>query len=106
VKRSLASSNEIKVGHFTCREGVISGPEEYMAERGKELIAKINGVPGANFQGTKTPDVDGITSILIRFQVDFTEWLIQKLLSENLLSPANAKSFTDTLMAVNPKYKN
>jgi hypothetical protein len=97
---------EIRVGHFTCRGGVISGPEEYMAERGAELIAKINNLPGADFQEGKPSKPDGITAILIRFQVDFTEWLIMKLLSENLLSPANARSFTDILMAVEPKYIN
>lgn len=99
-------SEEIKVGHFTCRDGVISGPEEYMADRGKALIAKIEGTPGANFQGTSKPGLDGIKAILGRFQADFTEWLIQKLISENLLTPANAKSFADTFIATDPKHKN
>ncbi len=106
MNNSRNAGDEIRVGHFSCRNGVISGPEEYMAERGRELVAKINGVPGANFQGTKTSNINGITAILIRFQVDFTEWLITKLLAENLLSPANSKMFTDTLIVVDPKYKN
>ncbi len=106
MKNPQCNSNEVRVGHFTCRDGLISGPDEYMADRGSELIAKIGNIPGTGYPANIPKNVYGIKALLARFQIDFTDWLIEKLLKENLLSPENAKACAAIFIEVDPKFKN
>ncbi len=63
------------VGQFTCEDGILCGPRDYMKEQGNALLDKI--LVGEdtvfNMTATQSPDIE--TAILVRLQTDYAGWL-------------------------------
>jgi hypothetical protein len=68
-----------EVGRFALEDGVVSGPAEYMRERGdarlREIEAGRDSVFNAGLQ-FGSPNVE--TAILVSLQTDYAGWLGQK----------------------------
>ncbi len=63
------------VGRFTIDGDSITGPAEYMTERGNELLDRIMAGDDAVFNTTAhySPDVE--MAVLVRIQTDFAGWM-------------------------------
>lgn len=72
----MPATNEITVGKFTFdrKTGVVSGPKEYMEERGSARIRSIEDGQDVvfNFGVTSAPDV--FTAVLVSLQTDYASW--------------------------------
>jgi hypothetical protein len=66
-----------KVGRFEFdpKSGTLSGPAEYMKERGNALIDAIQGGTDNIFNMTASFSPDPVTAIMVRLQTDFAGWL-------------------------------
>ncbi len=63
------------VGQFTCEDGILCGPRDYMEEQGNGLLDKILAGEDAIFNMTKDQSSDIETAILVRLQTDYAGWL-------------------------------
>lgn len=65
-----------KVGEFTYADGVVSGPAEYMRERGNDRIERIlAGTCSAFAAGVRFgAGVDTATLVLTSLQTDYAGW--------------------------------
>ena len=81
--------NEKTVGQFSCKDGCISGPKQYMVEQGCALIEKIEAGQDLIFNMTSHRSPDFITAILVRLQTDFAGWRGVKSLLTALRSVSN-----------------
>ncbi len=67
-----------RVGAFAIDNGVISGPANYMKERGNEKLKRITGGEDVVFNASllQSPDVE--TGVLVALQTDYAGWLGQR----------------------------
>lgn len=65
---------KVEVGAFTYENGVLTGPVEYMAERGNARLDRILSGQDAvfNFGCTRAPSVE--QAILVSLQTDYAGW--------------------------------
>lgn len=70
----------LKVGEFTCENGSVAGPAEYMRERGSARLERImSGTDTVfNFGCRQSPNVE--TAVLVSLQTDYAAWKGQRLL--------------------------
>jgi len=72
----MTDSTTITVGAFTYNRetGEVSGPEEYMRERGFARIARIEAGQDVvfNMGCTRSPNVE--TAVLVSLQTDYAGW--------------------------------
>ncbi len=63
------------VGRFELEDGILSGPAQYMKERGDALVDAICAGEDVIFNTTAhlSPDVE--TAVLVRLQTDYAGWL-------------------------------
>lgn len=73
-----------KVGEFTLENGTVSGPAEYMRERGNERLERImSGTDTVfNFGCRQSPNVE--TAVLVSLQTDYAAWRGTKALLKGL----------------------
>jgi len=66
--------DEKTVGRFTYKGGAITGPAQYLEDRGIALLETIKAGQDPVFNKTwhKSPDI--ITALLVRLQNDYTGW--------------------------------
>jgi hypothetical protein len=72
------------VGQFVIENGVLTGPAQYMHERGNSKLAEIESGMDCVFNASleHSPDVE--TGILVAMQTDYAAWLGAKELSRCL----------------------
>ena len=65
----------VTVGRFTFQNGTLSGPQEYMRERGNTLADRIvaGDDPMFNMTAHLSPTVE--CALLVRLQTDYAGWL-------------------------------
>jgi hypothetical protein len=63
------------IGSFTLADGILSGPQDYMIERGNALTDRILAGEDTiyNLTASQSPDVE--TAVLVRLQTDYAGWL-------------------------------
>lgn len=69
-------SDRITVGVFTCEDGSVSGPAEYMREQGFERIKKIERGEDVVFNmgaGGLSPSPE--VALLVSLQTDYAGWV-------------------------------
>jgi len=63
------------VGKFSLTDGVLSGPYEYMVERGNALVDRMLAGEDQIFNLTESQSPDVETAILVRLQTDYAGWV-------------------------------
>ena len=82
------------VGRFELEDGILSGPAQYMAERGDTLVDAIFAGEDMIFNTTAhlSPNIE--TALLVRLQTDYAGWLgmkqVEGWLSSSLQTSADA----------------
>lgn len=84
---------EKTVGVFTYQKGTISGPKEYMEQKGNALISKIEDGRDPVFNITADQSPDLITAILVRLQTDYAGWIgVKRLIDSLKISPSTNRT--------------
>ena len=76
----------VTVGAFTYEDEVVTGPAEYMRERGNARLAKILAGEDTVFNAgcQFSPGSDTATLVLTSLQTDYANWLGSRSLLERL----------------------
>ncbi len=73
-----------QVGQFSIESGVLSGPKQYMEEKGRARLERILTGEDVVFNASLFYSPDAETGILVSMQTDYAGWLGQKELSQCL----------------------
>ena len=78
------ATQKFTVCRFSLEDGILTGPAEFMAEQGNELVDKIaaGDDPVFNMTCHLSPNVE--LAVLVRLQTAFAGWLGQRQLLASL----------------------